>query len=134
MAVAAIVLSRAVPSDPPTCWVVFTRALATPESAVADLGQGGAAEGGEGQTETHAHQDLGRQDMGQKDVCTPIWVSQAKPSAPTSRPTDHRHPGPDAGHQSRRGGRGHDDAAGEGEEGHARPSGPSSAGPAASSS
>ena len=32
VAVAATVLSRAVPNDPPTCWAVFTRALATPES------------------------------------------------------------------------------------------------------
>ena len=31
-AVAATVFNSAVPSDPPICWVVLTRALATPES------------------------------------------------------------------------------------------------------
>ena len=34
MAEAATVLSSAVPSEPPTCWVVLTSALATPASWV----------------------------------------------------------------------------------------------------
>ena len=63
MAVAARVLSSAVPSEPPICCVVLTSALATPASRSLDPDEGGAAEGREGQAQADTHQDLLRRDV-----------------------------------------------------------------------
>ena len=93
-AVAATVLSSAVPSDPPTCWVVLTSALATPASLGSTPIERRAAHGDEGHPHAEADEDLGREDV---DEVGAVHRQSREPQEPAGgqRQSGH-HEGPGA--------------------------------------
>ena len=63
-ALAASVLSSAVPIEPPTCWPVLTSAEATPASAPLDAARRGVHRRGEDQAQADADHEQARQHVG----------------------------------------------------------------------
>ena len=64
VAEAAMVFITAMPSDPPICWVVFSRPDATPASWGETPNKRGGRQRDEDEPEPHAHQDFSREDKG----------------------------------------------------------------------
>ncbi len=88
--------------------------------AVADPDQGGAAEGGEGQPQADAHQDLLRCDVQPEVALHPDLGQPGQPAGGNGEADRHRDPRPDTWDEAGRGARGQDDAEGEGQEGEPR--------------
>src|SRR6201990_3251129 len=81
-----MVLRRAAPRDAPTCEVVFTSALATPESRSRTLGNAVLLRAGKARPIPRLMTICWGKRWVQYDVCTPIWVSHSRPRAMVERP------------------------------------------------
>src|ERR1700722_13902292 len=82
-----MVFKRGAPRDAPTCWVVLTIALATPESRSRTLVRAVLLRAGKARPSPRLITICCGKRWVQYDVCTPIWVSHNKPKADMRSPT-----------------------------------------------
>src|ERR1700751_5829408 len=92
-----MVLRRAAPREAPTCWVVFTKALATPESRSRTLVSAVLLRAGKARPSPRLMTICWGKRWVQHEVWTPIWVSHNRPPAEASRPADMATRGPTLG-------------------------------------